>query len=181
MEVREKSSIEDKLSKSGFIPHIWKTMIIPTTTLHSVGGHHLEGSGIPRYPNTWSSTKGSSLRVSEGVKNIKSVVAASINSFNDGILYAASFGHTTTFCPKCTWSTYETLINSNLNKLYLLVLCSPPPNHRKTTAILTPCEGSFTHITKSNAYKQKHNTNYAHMQRLAYKLTRMYYNWSGAI
>ena len=73
MAVREKSSMEDKLSKSGFIPHIWKTMIIPTTTLDSVGGHHLEGSGIPRYPNTWSSTKGSSLRVSEGVKNIKSV------------------------------------------------------------------------------------------------------------
>ena len=42
----------------------------------------MEGSGIPRYPNTWSSIKVSSLRVSEGVKNMKSFFAASINSFS---------------------------------------------------------------------------------------------------
>ena len=87
------SSIKGKLSKSGFVPHIRVTLIIPTTTPHSVGGHHLEGSGIPRYLNTWSSTKCSSLRVSDGVKNIKSILAVSINSFSAGILYAASFGY----------------------------------------------------------------------------------------
>ena len=79
-------------------------------------GSHLEGSGIPRYPNTSSSTMGSSVRVSKiWSPFLLCRLTPSV------LVFSASFGHTVTFRPKCTWSTYETLKISNLIKTWSLI------------------------------------------------------------